>query len=78
MLKVSRTVCVSPTPLLIFLYLVVTTDLVRIQNALFLEQEEIRDDIERVANEIEMLDSSIRLHISRNTACLDTVAISKK
>ncbi len=54
------------------------TDLVRIRTALFLEQEEIRADVGRVGNELEMLDQTIRVHIARNTACLDTGILSKK
>lgn len=53
-------------------------DLIRIEQALMTEQEEIRDDIERVANQIEVLDEMIRVHISRNTACLDTGVLGKR
>ncbi len=52
--------------------LIIVVDLDRIKDSLIIEQEEIRVSIERVANEIEQLDQMIRIHISRNTACLDT------
>lgn len=53
-------------------------DLERIRRALFVEQEEIRSDVGRVAIELERLDQSIQVHIARNTACLDTGVLSKK
>ena len=40
--------------------------------ALMLEQEEIRSDIGRIANELEELRELIQLRITKNTACMDT------
>lgn len=54
------------------------TDFERIRNALFTEQEQIRSDVDRVANELQKLDLTIRLHIARNTACLDSGILSKR
>ena len=54
------------------------TDFRRIQQFIMTEQQVIRDDIERAANEIESLDTEIRGHISRNTACLDVGVVRKR
>jgi len=51
---------------------------VRIEAELMLEQEEIRADIERIANQLERLNQQIQSHVSRNTACLDESGLSKK
>lgn len=53
-------------------------DFIRIKDALILEQEAIRADIERVANEIEELDKEIRVFIARNTVCLDDPELQKR
>ena len=59
-------------------FIFLSSDLIRVEQALMVEQEGIRDDIERVANQIEVLDATIRTHISRNTVCLDTGVLQKK
>ena len=50
----------------------------RIEDELREEQLVIRADIERVANEVELINSSIEMHISRNTVCLESSNIAKK
>ena len=38
----------------------------------------IRDDVLRVANELEALEIEIERHVARNTGCLDGPVLSKK
>ena len=38
----------------------------------------IRDDVGRVAIELEELDRNIRTHIARNTQCLDAGTLQKR
>ena len=59
------------------LYLL-SSDLERTENSLITEQQLIRDDVLRVANELEALEIEIERHVAINTRCLDGPVLSKK
>lgn len=54
------------------------TGLQRIERDLVIEQGEIRADIQRIANQLELLNAEIQSRVARNTGCLDIGTTSKR
>ena len=72
------TLYVHCTILIINVCMFVCTGLQNQRECIINEQLLIRDDIQRVAAELEILNNEIETHIARNTICLRRTTLSKR